>query len=90
MDDSFDETHFHTVSEFIEDYNNGSDCSDTFLQNAFSIAEVKDAIKTLNKGKAPGYDRIVAEHFKYAGEYTVDLMCSVQQDKRYRVCPSML
>ena len=75
--DSFDDLHFRTVSDFVELYNDGSDCSDTFLQDVFSTAEVKNAIKTLNKGKAPGFDRIVAEHIKYAGESTVDLLCTL-------------
>ena len=74
-DESFDDAHFRTVSDFIEVYNNGSDCSDTFLRNAFTVPGVKDAIKTLDNGKAPGFDKIVAEHFKNAGKHTVDLLC---------------
>ena len=74
-DESFDDAHFRTGTDFIEVYNNGSDCSDTFLRNAFTVPEVKDAIKTLNNGKVPGFDKIVAEHFKNAGKHTVDLLC---------------
>ena len=80
--DSFDDHHFQTVSDFVDLYNKDNDCSDTFLQNPFSTAEVKDAIKTLNKGKAPGFDRIVAEHIKYAGESIVDLLCTLYNEIR--------
>ena len=75
MSESFDEIHFQTASGFIERYNEDNDCSDTFLQNAFTPDEVTNAIRTLNKGKAAGFDRIVSEHIKFAGKSTVDLLC---------------
>ena len=59
--DSFDDDHYCTVSEFIEQYNKGNNCNDTFLQNPFSVEKLDAAIKSLNNGKAPGFDKIVSE-----------------------------
>ena len=75
--DSFDDDHYRTVSEFIEQYNKGNNCNDTFLQNPFSVEKLDAAIKSLNNGKAPGFDKIVSEHIKFAGKETRDFLCSL-------------
>ena len=81
---SFDDVHFHAVSDFITDYNGREDCDDIFLQTPFSVEELRVGIKTLNSGKAPGHDGIVAEHLKNAGSFAADTLCVLYNRIRER------
>ena len=48
-----------------------------FLRVKFSVFEVKNAIKKLNFGKAPGYDGITSEHIRYAGHAIYQPLCDM-------------
>ena len=65
--DSFDEQHYHLVTDFVREYNTSDLEDDTFLVTPFGINEIRKGIKTLNKGKAAGFDNVTAEHIIYGG-----------------------
>ena len=45
-----------------------------FLGRPFSKDELLAALKALNKGKAPGFDEVTAEHILYAGDSLSDIL----------------
>ena len=74
--DKFDETHLREVTEFVTRYNDEL-LIDEFLDSAFTVNEIESAIKTLHKGKSPGYDEVMSEHLIFAGPVMVDLLCDL-------------
>ena len=72
---NFDANHFKVVTDFVKDYNRSNISDDTFLQEPFSVKEIRLAVSCLNSGKSPGYDQITAEQVKYAGDETLTLLC---------------
>ena len=64
---NYDERHLREVTDFVKTYNNGITFDDDFLSQPFTSDEIRLALRTLNKGKAAGYDQISAEHIIYAG-----------------------
>ena len=73
--ESFDEKHFRDVTRFVKSYNSSDSKDDIFLIAPFQLDEVCVRIKTLNKGKAAGYDEITAEHIVYGGSRVADVLC---------------
>ena len=65
---NFDDQHYNAVTEFVRLYNEGRANDDNFLNDPFSIEEIRTALSNLNRGKAPGADMVSAEHIVYAGE----------------------
>ena len=55
------------VKSAVTTFGNNTDV-DRFLQDPFSLIEVRSAIKKLHKRKAPGVDGITAEHLVHAGD----------------------
>ena len=72
---NFDADQFKVVTDFVKDYNLSNINDDTFLQEPFSIEEIRLAVVCLNSGKSPGYDQITAEQIKCAGNETLNLLC---------------
>ena len=68
--------HFQTVTDAVRGWLNEADVSN-FLEIEFSIAEVGDAIRKLNLGKAPGYDGITTEHVRHAGNAIIRPLCNL-------------
>ena len=63
---------------------NASD--DNFLNDPFSKDEVSDAISSLNRGKAAGYDGLTAEHIIFLGSPIVDtltILCNMVRSSEY-------
>ena len=71
---AFDSDHFRDVTNFVQNYNRDTANDDTFLDNEFSRDKIRQAIKTLNVGRSPGYDCITAEHLVYACDDILDLL----------------
>ena len=63
---NFDDEHLRQVTNFVIFYNEDRVMDDNFLNVPFNISEIRNAIKTLNKGKAAGFDQISLEHILYA------------------------
>ena len=74
--ENFDDAHFQTVTNAVRGWTNEVDVSN-FLEVEFSVAEVGDAIRKLNLGKAPGYDGITTEHVRYAGDAIIRPLCDL-------------
>ena len=74
---AFDSDHFRDVTNFIQNYNRDTANDDTFLDNEFSRDEIRQAIKTLNLGRSPGYDCITSEHLVYACDDILDLLSAI-------------
>ena len=53
------------------------DDNDIFLEERFSHDEVRKAVHRLNKGKAPGFDSITAEHLQHAGRNIIVLLTEI-------------
>ena len=71
---NFDDRHFRTLSEFIKNYNNSNVIDDNFLSIPFTLEEVRKAVKTLNLGKAAGFDLVTAEHVVNADEHLTEVL----------------
>ena len=69
VSDDYDNDHYRHVSDRVRALLIRKEGVDHFLSNPFTIEELECAIKTLNKNKAPGFDRITSEHIKYAGAH---------------------
>ena len=80
-DSKFDDVHFRSVTEFVEEYNRGHE-DDRFLDTPFSINEVSKAISTLHSGKAPGFDGVMSEHLSYAGPILTGILCNLYNSVR--------
>ena len=63
----YDNDHYNRVTERVKNHLISKDGADLFLSNHFTMEELMCAIRTLNRNKAPGFDRITSEHIKYAG-----------------------
>ena len=74
--DSYDSEHFNATNAWVENKAGLNDI-DQFLEDEFTIDDVRKAIKKLKRAKAPGYDQICAEHIQYGGENLVLLLCSL-------------
>ena len=77
VSDSFDEAHFQDVSNFVRAYNISDTNDDNFLVEPFLLEEVKGGIRTLNKGKAAGFEDITAEHLAFGGESVAMILCTL-------------
>ena len=66
--DNFDDVHFREVTNFVRLYNDGNVMDDDFLSDPFTVEEIRSAVKSLNKGKAAGFDQITAEHIAFAND----------------------
>ena len=66
FDKRFDEVHYKNVSEQVKTWYAERDV-DEFLQPEFTINEIESAVKSLNRGKAPGFDHITSEHLQHTG-----------------------
>ena len=71
---NFDEDHFRFVTEFARRQNEARTHDDEFLNTPFTVEDVREAIKNLNRGKAAGYDKVTAEHICYADEIMVNVL----------------
>ena len=63
----YDQEHFDYVSRKVNEWA-GRDDSDEFLDEPFTLSEVKKCIKGLNRGKSAGFDAVTAAHLQNAGE----------------------
>ena len=72
-DPNSDSIHFKEVNDKVKDWTNLTD-KDEFVKTDFSFKEVKDAVNSLNMGKAPGLDKVTAEHVRYGGEKIIELL----------------
>ena len=70
----FDDAHFQQVSASIVEWLHGDDDSQ-FLTRLVNEPEIRDAIRKLNLGKSPGYDRVTAEHLRFAGDVLASTLC---------------
>ena len=73
----FNNQHFRDVTDFVRNYNNMNSMDDTFLVEPFGISEIRKGIKTLNKGKAAGFDNITAEHIIFGGDSIETCLCDL-------------
>ena len=69
----FDDAHYNMVTEKVKCWYGGND-DDPFLNEPLSTNEVDKALKTLNKGKSPGFDGVSSEHLQYTGRNFLDLL----------------
>ena len=74
---NFDDRHFEAVTELVKTYNDSDNIDDDFLNNPFTLDEINSAIKTLNRGKAAGFNLITAEHVIYADENITEVLLSL-------------
>ena len=81
VDSHYDKTHFRIVSRQVDLYNSGGG-EDLFLGDPFTVEEMEQAIKSLNKGKACGKDGISPEHLAYAGKEMAKLHCCLYNQVR--------
>ena len=71
----FDEIHYNKVMSFVNEHRQSVDSDDNFfLDYPFSEDEVSDAISSLNRGKAAGYDGLTAENIIFLGTSIVDTL----------------
>ena len=66
MDKRFDEAHYKQVSEQVKFWYAERD-ADEFLKSEFTLNEIESAVRSLNRGKAPGFDLITSEHLQHTG-----------------------
>ena len=66
--DSYNDNHLRNVTKSVKSYNLNV-CGNDILMEEF-----KSAIKALNKGKAPGYDRVTGVHIQFAGGAVWDIL----------------
>ena len=62
-DPSFNDENFHKVTREVQEWFYGSD-TNVFLEQPFTIDEVKKVMGNLNSGKTPGHDGVTSEHIK--------------------------
>ena len=58
---TFDNDHFEDVSAFVFHFNMAGVMDDNLFNDEVTLYELRDAVRTLNKGKSPGFDKITAE-----------------------------
>ena len=63
------------MTRFVKSYKTSDSKDDIFLIAPFQLDEVRLGIKTLNKGKAAGYDEITAEHIGNGSSRVADVLC---------------
>ena len=71
---NFNDGHFRRVSDFVRNYNVNDTLNDEFLNTPFTYAEISTALKTLNRGKAAGFDLVTAEHIVHANGDLVEVL----------------
>ena len=72
----------------MREWNNDLD-EDLFLQEDFSESEIHNALKTLKKGKAAGFDGLTAEHLVHAGYRIVDILSLIYNSiTKYEYIPT--
>ena len=75
-DERYDQDHFDHVTRKVDEWAKYDD-PDVFLNEPFTINEVKKCIKGLNRGKAAGFDAVTAEHLQNAGESLVVILTHI-------------
>ena len=75
-DPEFDQNHFEYVDRKVKEWTLDND-QDEFLNIPFTVDEIRNGIRGLNKGKAAGYDSVTAEHLQNAGENFFVLMTKI-------------
>ena len=76
MKDCYDQEHFNSVTREVKNWSQSDDMDD-FLTLPFTESDVLKCIKSLNKGKSPGFDSITAEHLQNAGNKFVNILTSI-------------
>ena len=69
----FDQGFYEHVTDRVNSLNTEVD-GDKFVDKQFELKEVEDAIGTLHKRKASGYDSISTEHLVYGGYQVVVIL----------------
>ena len=77
----YDNNHYVNVTKHVKDIFNSEKLDNKFLEVPFSSKEMYDAISGLHNNKAPGCDKVTAEHLKYGGNLLVDVLTLV-----YNMC----
>ena len=72
----YDQAHFRYVTDKVAALNR-EDGGDKFVDKQFSVGEVKEAIGTLHKRKACGYDSISTEHLVYGGDHLAIILTKI-------------
>ena len=65
------------VLSIIRGYNEDNVSDDDFLSNPFTADDICLALKSLNRGKAAGFDKITAEHTIFASEHLTKVMVAL-------------
>ena len=75
-DPKFNQNHFEHVNAFVKQKMELKD-DDQFSESKFESNETWEAIKKLNKNKAPGPDLITTEHLLYGGNMVVSCLTGI-------------
>ena len=74
---TYDRTHFDAVTQFASNYNLSEANDDMFLVDPILVDEVRNAIRSLNRGKSPGFDKVSSEHIAFGGPNLTSLLCEI-------------
>ena len=75
-DDTYDKTHCQSVKSQVKSWVNQRD-DGPFLNLPITREDVMNAVKRLNKGKAPRHDSITAENLQHAGTLIHELLAEL-------------
>jgi hypothetical protein len=75
-DESFNSVHYQFVSDAVQEIvNDPTDTNNGIFHLPVTQEEIRDQLRLLKTGKAPGPDGIVNEHLKYAGHSLTIHLC---------------
>ena len=74
---AYDKVHFDAISQFANNYNLSQVNDDIFLANPIHVDVIRKAVKSLNLGKSPGFDKVSSEHVAFGGPKLMQVLCVI-------------